>query len=47
MGDIGVPQLLIILVIEVICFGSSRLAKPGQSHRPPKSGDHPTVSSRE
>ena len=31
MGDIGVPELLIILPIALICFGPSRLAGLGKS----------------
>ena len=31
MGDIGVPELLIILAILLICFGPSRLAGLGKS----------------
>ena len=31
MGDIGVPELLIILAILLICFGPSRLTGLGKS----------------
>ena len=31
MGDIGIPELLIILVIIIILFGPSRLAGAGRA----------------
>ena len=31
MGDIGIPELLIILVIIIIIFGPSRLAGAGRA----------------